>query len=292
MRIFEIKTKIRDKGTVDTFGFKTYRKVIVATTGANNYLGEELGMKSTPNAIIEVHRDLAELAKLRDSILGKPIVNLHPTRDMEMNNLPTEVIGVALNPVIEDDNLIVDLMFYKSRANDEVSLGYDAEILKVNDKWIQRDVEVNHIAIVPKGRCGKLCKIQDKRIDDMPKIKIGDSSVEVTQEVQTEFDRLNGEVEVLHVAVTDAEVNAIRDITQRNIVLAKAKNMGVEALATDTTLAIKTKICDKLGIKTDGKTEAFIDGALSVDHTPYTPPNVHQDRSEALEALNKSVLEF
>ena len=114
-------------------------------------------------------RPLEEVLKV-DSLStykGKPIVVLHPKQNLILS---TTINGKAVGSVLSEgradgNNVIADIVVHDKNALDsglrELSLGYRVDIDKTPGVYqgesydvIQRNIRINHLALVPKGRAG------------------------------------------------------------------------------------------------------------------------------------------
>jgi hypothetical protein len=84
---------------------------------------------------------------------------------------------------IEDDLMVADLMITDQTAIkavqddgiEEVSLGYEADYEQVSPgRGVQRNIVVNHVALVERGRCGPRCAIGDKAMTQKVKRSFAD----------------------------------------------------------------------------------------------------------------------
>ena len=141
------------------------------------YGTDEVPVEATPDGIIKISRTDEELfnARVFGSINGKPVVNDHPPEDVNPSTWKELAIGSAFNPRrgtgINDDLLICDLLITDAdgirAVNDdkrEISLGYDANYVETGKgEGYQKDIFINHIALVESGRCGLRCAIGDSK---------------------------------------------------------------------------------------------------------------------------------
>lgn len=172
-------------------GFLLCKNVPIARTGAQQYLAGEIDpeIKAGPNGIIVVWREPAEVfaSEAIASFEGKPVTVLHPDEPVTPDNWNDLTVGHAQNvrrgEGVQQDLLVADLLITSRRAiilirpddkttNDaltedkrlsQVSCGYDCDYTQgqPGQAW-QLNIRGNHIALVPRGRAGPKCAIQDR----------------------------------------------------------------------------------------------------------------------------------
>lgn len=167
-------TKLSDNITETPEGFLICHDVIIARTGTQDYAPFEVPVKAKTN-MVTIHRQKDEV--LRDKTLasfeGKPVTAGHPEGFVTPDNWNDLAMGFVKNvrPHEEGDDgyIIADLYITNSKAIQavrdglrEVSCGYEADYTDLdNGEGKQTNILGNHVALVPKGRCGEKCSIQD-----------------------------------------------------------------------------------------------------------------------------------
>ncbi|PRE27541.1 DUF2213 domain-containing protein [Burkholderia multivorans] len=175
MRFYTIQ-KLGPKRSLTPEGFLLCEDVPVARTGEMLYAAGEVPIEAGPDGLIRISRTPEEV--FRDetmaSCMGKDITLDHPEDFVQPSNYSGLTQGVMLNPrrsTSEPDLLVADLLIKRPDAItavqdeeiEEVSLGYEADYEQVSPgRGVQRNIVVNHVAIVPRGRCGPRCAIGDK----------------------------------------------------------------------------------------------------------------------------------
>lgn len=184
MRFYTVQ-KLGPKRSLTPEGFLLCEDVPVARTGEMLYAAGEVPVEAGLDGLIRISRTPDEV--FRDatmaSCMGKDITLDHPDDFVEPANYSGLTQGVMLNPrrsASEPDLLVADLLIKRPDAIkavqdeeiEEVSLGYEADYEQVSPgRGVQRNIVVNHVAIVPRGRCGPRCAIGDKE----PEMKTKDS---------------------------------------------------------------------------------------------------------------------
>lgn len=169
-------------------GFLLCKNVVLARTGMQLY-----GPGETPiDAIdgqVRIQRDPDEVfhPDAIASAQGKPIVNEHPEDgdgmrlDVTPANWRELAIGHVVNPRrgdgADEDFLVGDLLITDQHAIDlidagkrELSCGYAADYEETGPgRGRQKNIRINHVALVERGRCGPRCAIGDaEEKRDMP----------------------------------------------------------------------------------------------------------------------------
>ncbi|MBM4311679.1 MAG: DUF2213 domain-containing protein [Deltaproteobacteria bacterium] len=172
-------------------GYLLCLNVPIARTGALIYAAEELTDKDgkpiidAPAGRAVVSRTAAVLFDPQTiaSFEGKPVTLMHPDVMLTPENWKDYAVGVIQNvrPGDDGDKLIADLLITDAEAIfavrqglREVSLGYDAEYVEDAPGVGHQSAMIgNHCALVPAGRCGPECSIQDKQpIEEMSMSRI------------------------------------------------------------------------------------------------------------------------
>jgi hypothetical protein len=157
-------------------GFTLFRNVSVSRTGEQVYGPDEgTGIEPGPDGFIYITRTPEEVFRPEtlESGNGKSLVILHPEEDVSPENWRALTHGVMFNmrrgTGEQRDESVCDLMVYTPEAvreidlnMREVSLGYDADYYQTGPgRGEQRNYYINHVALVPAGRCGSSCAVRD-----------------------------------------------------------------------------------------------------------------------------------
>lgn len=189
----------------------------VARTGIQEYLARELGLDGDPMRVVRVYRPEDEV--FNDASLStydaSDVTNNHPHSLVTAATYKGVAVGVVRGPGRRDgDFVICDLIVKDQKTIDEIiggkcelSAGYTAiydESPGVTEDgqaydYIQRDIKINHVAIVERARAGANARVFDHNPggNTMPVLITTDSgrSVDVAdpanaQVVADSFDRL------------------------------------------------------------------------------------------------------
>ncbi len=231
-----------------------------ARTGIQAYLGSELGLPT--NDVISVYRPESEVFS-KDSLASyanKPISDEHPPTFVDASNWKEYGKGDIGSDIVRDGEFVS--VSYKIMDGDtiakvkagkaEVSMGYMAEIDFQDGvtpsgepyQAIQKNIRINHLAIVDRGRAGSDCRIISDAIPwgTSPITKVlGDSNVDLKTLI---VDGLTVETTEQGLAsvnkIADAKNEAIKALTDAKIAHDAAIN------AKDAELAIKDAEIDAL----------------------------------------------
>lgn len=251
-------------------------EVRCARTGLQDYLGLELGLGTMD--VIKVYRPESEVFH-RDSLASyahKPISDNHPPEDITADNWRTYAGGDVGGDVVRDGDFVkvpyklmdAALIRQVEGGKAEVSMGYTAELDFVDGvtdngehyQAIQRNIRINHLAIVDRGRAGKDCRIGDSvkpwGMSPLTVTKrLGDHRVELKTVI------LDG----LTVETTDQGVIAVQQLLNDKNAAITAMNdakttHATELEAKDAALAVKDAEIDSL--KASKLTDAEIDAKV------------------------------
>lgn len=155
-------------------GFLLCSNVVIGRTGVQQYSSKELnaGLEGNSAGIIQVSRAANDVFSdiSINSYNGKPVTNLHPDEMVSPDNWKDVAVGVVQNVRRSSELLVADLLITEKDSIDdiqkhglrEVSCGYDAEYVQTSPGYAyQQGIVGNHVALVPRGRCGATCSIKD-----------------------------------------------------------------------------------------------------------------------------------
>lgn len=135
-------------------GARTFHGVAARVHGA----GDGLSYPTGPE-----YRDDAQLASLTGQLVGKPVTWMHAD-GLIREGAAARVIGRVTAAKVERGRAHVDFevtdddaarMIDDGQAR-ELSVGYSCEL---DGERYQRDIKVDHLAVVPRARCGPACRI-------------------------------------------------------------------------------------------------------------------------------------
>lgn len=106
-----------------------------------------------------------------ESYKGKPIIVTHRAGRVTTDNVEKETIGTMLTEAVKDgENVRVEIVIHNTDALKtglrELSLGYDLDLDETPGEWngqpydaIQRNIRVNHLALVSAARAGEQARL-------------------------------------------------------------------------------------------------------------------------------------
>ena len=138
------------------------------------------------------------------SYKGKPVILTHEAGMIDSDNVQQEQIGTILSEGTQDgDNVRAQIIIHDARKLDyglrELSLGYSLDLEETPGEWqgqpydvIQRNIRVNHVALVEKARAGYSARLNidgedtqaEKGGNTMSKRKDGLTPEEIAQLVE------------------------------------------------------------------------------------------------------------
>jgi len=179
----------------------------VARTGIQRYLAYELGIKDgDPNRTVNVYRPADEVFKAESlaSYSDKDVTDNHPNEMVSAENFKDLTVGHVTGIGVKDGDFVIADLIIKDKesiklVNDgkvELSAGYTANYIEESGttdggepyEFVQRDIVINHVALVDNARAGPQARIFDKHneVNTMPKIVTLDNgrTVEVSNDAE------------------------------------------------------------------------------------------------------------
>lgn len=173
-----IKEALGESRSITPEGFLLCRGVAIARTGIQVYKKHELPM-ITADATGEVRIERLPEEVFRPEAIasfeGKAITVYHPDNEfVTPENWKRYSVGVVQNvrrgDGLQSHLLLADLLIqsadaiaYANKELPQLSAGYDAEYVETAPgRGLQRNIIGNHVALLPRGRCGPCCAIKDE----------------------------------------------------------------------------------------------------------------------------------
>lgn len=172
------------------------------------------------------------------SYKGKPIIITHDAGYVDKGNVEEETIGTILSEGYQDgDNVRAEIIIHNTDAMKqcglrELSLGYNLRLEETPGVWegqpydaIQRDIVINHLALVGQARAGEQARLNIDARDSNTTLKGG----KLMSDKKTRKDGM----------MSPDEMNAaVEAFKQRRAERMKSGNEGVaEDTVTDTAVA-------------------------------------------------------
>ena len=299
-------------------------KARISRTGIQEYLLSELSPKDTPghlstlpgDSIVRLNRTATDVfhSESLATISGAPVTDGHPPCFVHDENRALYSRGSAVGtPTVDGDFVVAELLIKDSALIDkiksgvkQISLGYDLSVdwtQGLDDRYgvfdgFQRDIRVNHVAVLQQGRGGSRVRIFDKqfntkdtkmltRLIDGISVEFSDQGAEVVDKLQAAIADLKVDVkeakqklvdasaktETLEgeIAVKDARIKELDDqdldalVTARLTVVDESRQLSSELDPAGKSLhEIKTeaiKACDE-NLNLEGKSEDFVEGVF------------------------------
>ena len=176
---FLSKEKISNHRYKTPEGYLVCLDAIIARTGKQDYSKNEVFKDSDDESIISIDRPANEVfsPETITSFENKPMVDEHPNEDINVDNHRDYSIGfvrdVRKSNVDGEDVLIANLIItdpeaiseIESGLKNELSCGYDCDILGDEDNLYQANIRGNHVALCKSGRAG-IARIIDSKVED------------------------------------------------------------------------------------------------------------------------------
>lgn len=152
-----------------------------ARTGVYEYLASELGIDDRPqNDIIRVYRPESEVFDNNsiESYSNVDVTNDHPSEFVDSRTFREKSVGHVISASRDGDFVNVDMIIKDESAirsieagKTQLSPGYSAVYVKedgvapcgTNYHYKQTSIDVNHVAIVSRGRGGSQVRLNDKK---------------------------------------------------------------------------------------------------------------------------------
>jgi len=272
-----------------------------ARTGMQEYLGSELGRPDL--ALVKVYRPAEEVFS-RDSMstyAHKPATNEHPAAQVSAENWKALSIGQIGEGIVRDgDHVRVPLILMDSQAiadyergKRDLSMGYEAEIVFQDGQApdgesynaIQRNIRINHIALVQAGRAGTT-RIGDARsfgvldqaqpnptpkgghpmADTLRKVILDGLTIETTEQGEQAIAKLQKQIADSSVSLSDAQAKHVKQISDKDAELAK-KDAEIDAMKAQvlSDADLDKRVQERAGLVTQAKAIADADYAGMAD---------------------------
>jgi len=266
--------------------------IFAARVGVQEYLGSELGLVDA--GVIKVYRPEEEVFD-RDSLSTfshRPVTNDHPPVLVDPTNYTQYANGftgsdvtrvddkVRMSAVIADKVLIDAIQAGKR----ELSAGYTCNIEFVKGvapdgtayDAIQRNVRINHVAVVDAGRAGKTCRIGDTTKDQNPMttpnlktvtfdgitVQTTDQGAEVIAKQEQMIADAKAENARLVSDHTAVVADKDKELGEKDAKIAKLEDEAVTPEQLDQMVADRAELVDsvkKLGVTVDTKGKSIAD---------------------------------
>lgn len=196
----------------------------VMRDGIYLYMPAEIGINDgrDPNTPVQVLRESKEVEKAYEKFkdLGKlPLTIRHPDMFLDHNDQNVWKNGQADNPELKKLGPVTTIDCLVDIKNDgikdyedgtkELSCGWSGEFVKATHgpcEFMQVFHDINHVAIVPAGRCGPMCRINDATI-----IKENNGG----KKTMTIFDRILSFFKIAKIDISDEQEEALKALVDQ-----------------------------------------------------------------------------
>ena len=228
----------------------------VARTGVQEYLASELGLTDRkPDDIIRVYRPPEEVFDTLslDSYSGADVTIEHPDDMVNSENYKQHTVGTVRGAGTQDGDFVLCDLIIKDKAGIaaaesgkvQLSAGYTSmyDEAEENEEYdfIQRGIQVNHVALVDRARAGAQARLFDNKPEkrNMAKITLDSGRVvEVADEATAAL--VTDTVSRLTVQVSDA-LTKVEQLTASNDSL---KEKLEEATKQSSDAAIAKRVAE------------------------------------------------
>ena len=285
-------------------------EVRAARIGIQQYDGREVGRPDL--TVVNVYRP-PESVFAADSMASygfKPVTINHPAEGVTADSWKDLAVGVVGGDVVRDGGFVkVPLALMDAKAikavqdgTREISMGYVCDLHFVDGvtpegepyQAIQKDIRINHLALVPKGRAGPHCRVGDRgapetgqdpqapvnhgdRLMTLKTITVDGLPVETTDAGIAAIDKLRGLLATSDAALATANSTHTAALAAKDADLAKRdaeiddlKAKVIDGAALDALVAERASVVSKAKaldakVVIDGKSNAEIKRAVLGD---------------------------
>lgn len=271
----------------------------VARTGIQLYAGHEVGRPDMP--VVRVYRPEEEVFS-RDTLASfahRPVTNDHPAEPVTANNWRQFAVGQTADEIARDGQFIrVPLMVADAAAikaieegKRELSAGYTCDLAWESGETasgeaydaIQRNIKINHVAIVDRGRAGSQARIGDgadkwgaspvtpaderkSPMADLRKVLVDGLQVETTDAGAQAIDKLQKALADSAANITKLQDEHAKALAAKDEEIGKLKadlktaqdaaKIDVDKLVADRAELVETVKAIDAKIETAGKSDA------------------------------------
>lgn len=253
-------------------------KGIAARTGVYQYLSSELELEG-PERIVNVYRSPEEVfaPESMATYLDKDVTNDHPEDLVDSTTFKTVSVGHVRGVERDGDNLVVDMIIKDQSAIDaiqsgksELSPGYLAEYVESPGiapdgtayQYLQRDIQINHNAVVEAARAGKIARIFDHKPKGVPmaqrkvfldskksrSIILDEEAASVVEEAVTALEEVAEEAEK-RADEAQAKADELSDKLEETTKATSDAAIGLRVKATLDTIALAGKVVKNFDAK-------------------------------------------
>lgn len=277
MKLFD-KLIITDQETTSEGHLRV--KARLSRTGVQEYLLSEFNPTELPSAlavlpgdsIVRLNRPAEEVFKPESlaTMVEAPVTDGHPPQFVNDENRGIYSRGVTVgSPFVDGDFVAAELLITDQNLIDKVkagirqiSLGYNLDTewkTGVDETYgvydgVQRNIRVNHVAILAQGRGGPRVRIADKhpnskeirmttRLIDGISVEFNDQGAEVVDKLQSSIEALRTESAKSKQEALDASAKA--ENLEGELAVKDAKIAELEAMDLDALVTARLTVIDE-----------------------------------------------
>lgn len=238
-----------------------------ARTGVYQYLASELELTDrAPNEIVNVYRPAEEVFNTDSlqSYSNVDVTNDHPSTMVDAKTYKSTSVGHVISATQDGDFVTVDMIIKSDDAirdvesgKSQLSPGYTAVYVEEKDvapcgtayDFKQTGIDVNHVAIVKRGRGGDQVRINDKDgVKPMIKVMLDSGqSLEVADEATAKL--IQDTLKDLTAKVTDAKAATDAATAERDTI---AEKLEAAKLASNDE-AIAQRVADVANVQAQAR---------------------------------------
>lgn len=235
--------------------------VLAARTGIQDYAGYEVGKPEMPR--VRVFRSETEVfaADSLRSFAGAPVTLDHPPESVTTDNWKKYAVGDTDTEVVRDGEAVrVPFLLRDAAAisavksgKREISMGYACDLAFEAGEFngqaydaVQRNIRINHLAIVDQARGGPTLRIGDgERI--VKKIMLDDLQVDLSDAaaVEAAISKLQGKVADATKALADATTAHDKALAAKDTEIDDLKTKVVDEAMIDARATEKADVLAK-----------------------------------------------
>ncbi len=298
-------TKLSDNITETPEGFLICHDVIIARTGVQDYAPSEVPINAKTSAV-KIHREKAEVlrAETISSFEGKPVTAGHPDGFVTPDNWNELAVGFVKNVRASEDGddgyIVADLVITNSKAIQavkdglrEVSCGYEADYVDLeNGEGMQTNILGNHVALVPQGRCGEKCSIQDQS-QQGGIMTIKDKVLDALSKVFDTAESVEEEVmEGAEVETPESEAKELSKLDELGAKLDKLIELMSKAVEEEASEATSEDAEEETTEVAEDKGDEVVADADTIARAEIIAPGIAKDgdvKAKALDAFKGTV---
>lgn len=270
--LFKDRTNLNDARRTNDGSLVAFARC--ARTGCQDYAGYEVGKPEL--ATVSIYRPESEVFS-RDSMASfasAPITYMHPDQAVTADNWKQHAVGDVGEDVVRDGQSIRVPLIVRDSATveriasgiNEISMGYTCDLAWEDGKApdgtayqaVQRNIRINHLAIVDSARGGSSLKIGDSDVS-IKKITFDGLPLDITDAGEAVINKLQTQIADSGKKLADAETKVATlttDCSTKDAEIATLKQQVIDAKVTPAQMRDAAKafamVADqaaKMGVK-------------------------------------------